>query len=93
MAKNKKQQIASDAPAMTPEQRAQAKRDRFLQLAPKRVTNLLKRMGHVANMANTSNYAYTPEEVEKILTAVYGAYSALEDAFKQTDKAKPTFTL
>ncbi len=47
-------------------------RARFRRLAPKRVQEVIHRLRMIGNMSSSS-YEYTPQEVTKILDALYSA--------------------
>lgn len=49
---------------------ANKNRERFVELAGKRVTRAIKNLRLVGNLSNRSNYSYTEEDVKKILTAL-----------------------
>jgi hypothetical protein len=42
----------------------------FRRLAEKRITNLIKHLRLIGNLANKKNYNYTEEEVRQIFTAI-----------------------
>lgn len=46
------------------------KRDRFLDLANKRVNRVIKDLALVTNLANRKNYEYSDEEAKKIIRAI-----------------------
>jgi len=46
------------------------KREKFVELAEKRVTRAMKDMRLLGNLANRSNYAYTEEDAKKIVNAL-----------------------
>lgn len=83
----------SAGPAKTPEQRQQERRQRFLNLAEKRVNNALKRLVQVARLGNRANYSYTDEEAAKINAAIMDAAVNVQDAFTAQGGDKPSFTL
>jgi hypothetical protein len=59
------------------------RRERFVDLAEKRVTSTLKDIKLISNLSNKSNYEYSAEDVKKI-------FGALEKALKD---AKSKFEL
>lgn len=46
------------------------KKDKFKELAEKRVTRLIKDIRLIGNLSNTRNYEYEPEDVKKIFLAI-----------------------
>lgn len=67
--------------AKDPERRQQEKRDRFLRIAPKRMSMLITAMRRLANCANRNTYAYTPEEVEAILDELQLQVQMVQERF------------
>jgi len=45
-------------------------REKFVELAEKRVTKAMKDLRLIGNLSNKSNYSYTDEDVKKIVTAL-----------------------
>ena len=45
-------------------------RDRFVELAEKRVTRTIKVMRLIGNLSNRSNYNYTEDDVKKIISVL-----------------------
>lgn len=45
-------------------------RERFVDLAEKRVTRVIKDLRLVGNLSNKSNYSYTQEDVQDIFRAI-----------------------
>ena len=62
--------------------RKQIKHEKFIQLAEKRMTNTIKNMRLVGNLANKSHYEYTDAEVRKILNALTKELDAVKAKFK-----------
>ncbi len=62
--------------------RKQLKREKFIQLAEKRMTNTIKNMRLVGNLSNKSHYDYTEMDVRKILTTLTKELEALKAKFK-----------
>lgn len=46
------------------------KSQRFRRLGEKRVTNLIKHIRLIGNLANKNNYSYSENEVKQIFTAI-----------------------
>lgn len=63
------------------------KRERFERLAEKRVTEAIKKIQLIGNLANRYNYDYTEDHVKQILSALESELKALRNKFK--DKASP----
>ena len=59
----------------------QQDRDRFVELANKRVTRALKGIQLIGNLSNRSNYDYTEEDVAKIMRALQNEMSACKKRF------------
>lgn len=78
------------APKMTPEQRAQEKRTRFLTLAPKRTSNALKQLANVERCFNKATYTFTKEEAGKIVKALWDSVDSVARAADKADDAKKT---
>jgi len=70
----------------------ESKSDKFKRLATKRVKNAISKVELIANLAGSS-YEYTPEEVEKILTALQGSVDKVRAAFSKQKIVKSTFSL
>ncbi len=50
--------------------RANKHREKFVELAQKRVSRALKDIKLIGNLSNRSNYSYTDQDVKKITTAL-----------------------
>ena len=73
---------------------AESKEDRFKRLAAQRVPQALKRISLIAKLANRSSYAYTEEQVQKIVIALREEVTRLEAAFApKSGGSKPQFQL
>ena len=59
----------------------QQDRERFVDLANKRVTRALKGIQLIGNLSNRSNYDYTEEDVAKIMRALQNEISACKKRF------------
>lgn len=59
------------------------KSSRFERLAERRVTETLKKMRLVGNLANRHNYSYTEEQVKQILEALEGELRQVKARFRQ----------
>ena len=73
---------------------SESKEDRFKRLASQRVPQALKRISLIAKLANRSSYAYTDEQVQKIVASLREEVNRLEAAFTpKRESSKPTFQL
>jgi hypothetical protein len=59
------------------------KASRFERLAERRVTETIKKMRLIANLANRHNYSYTEEHVRQILDALEGELRQVKAKFRQ----------
>jgi hypothetical protein len=55
---------------------------KFRELAEKRVTRIIRGIAGLSKLSATSRYAYSPQQVEKMLTAIADALEAASAAFK-----------
>ena len=71
------------------------KRSRFVNLAQARVTKATQMLRLIGNLSNTNNYAYTEDDVQKILAALDGEMKLLKAKFQtaMSKKAKDEFRL
>ena len=73
---------------------AESKEDRFKRLAEQRVPAALKRISLIAKLSNRSSYAYTDEQVQKIIASLREEVNRVEAAFTKTrEGSKPQFQL
>ncbi|MFA6078792.1 MAG: hypothetical protein WC779_03495 [Candidatus Omnitrophota bacterium] len=63
----------------------ETKHDKFKRLANPRVANALKKIELIGNLAG-SGYEYTPEEVEKIFSALQQTLDATRNRFSKIKK-------
>jgi hypothetical protein len=61
-------------------------RAKFVRLAGKRVSNAMKAIQLVGNLANKSNYDYTEEDVQKIFKALSQELGACRKRFELAQK-------
>jgi len=59
------------------------KNQRFERLAEKRVTETIKKMRLIGNLANKRNYAYTDDHVKQIMDALENEMRLLKGRFKE----------
>ncbi|MDD6120494.1 MAG: hypothetical protein PUB57_08265 [Selenomonadaceae bacterium] len=69
------------------------RRERFLRLAPARVQKIINQLQILGNCANTSNYAYTDEEIKKIFDAIRQEVDSTEQKFLHDAKKRIPFKL
>ena len=70
----------------------ESKSDKFKRLATKRVKNAISKVELIANLSG-SGYEYTPEQVEKILSALQGSVDKVKAAFSKQKIQKTDFRL
>lgn len=63
-----------------------SKRDKFKELAEKRVNNALKNIQLIGNLSNTNNYDYNKEDVTKIFKTLKEELQTAEARFKISNK-------
>lgn len=69
-------------------------RQKFVELAEKRVSRAIKDIRLIGNLSNRSNYSYTQEDVRKIVRALKDEVDALKARFEATGSdSKPVFKL
>lgn len=59
------------------------KAQRFERLAERRVSEVVKKMRLIANLANRRNYTYTDEHVKQIFDALEGEIRVTKAKFRQ----------
>lgn len=64
------------------------KRDKFEELAEKRVTETIKKIRLIGNLANRNNYDYTDEHVKQIFSKLEEEYRILKTKFNDGEKEK-----
>lgn len=62
------------------------KRDKFKELAEKRVNNAIKVIQLIGNLSNMNNYEYTEEDVSKIFKTLKDEIQTAEARFKISNK-------
>jgi hypothetical protein len=65
------------------QQRTQVKADRFGRLAERRVTEALRKLRLIGNLANRHNYAYSDEQVKQVLEALESELRHVKARFRQ----------
>lgn len=69
------------------------KRAKFIELANKRVNRAIKDLRLVGNLANANNYAYTDDQVKKILNALKKELENVRKNFEGAGNRTDDFTL
>ena len=59
-------------------------REKFVELAEKRVSRVIKDLRLVGNLSNRSNYSYTQQDVRKIIATLKSELDALKARFDTT---------
>lgn len=62
-------------------------REKFVELAQKRVVRAIKDIRLIGNLSNKNNYAYDEEDVTKIISALEREIRDLKGRFKHTGQA------
>lgn len=62
--------------------------EKFKTLAEKRVNRALKEIQLIGNLANTNNYKYTPEDVQKIHSALKKSIDTMKSKFDSYIQSK-----
>jgi len=70
----------------------ETKSDKFKRLASKRVVNAIQKIELITNLSGPG-YEYTPEQVEKILSALQGSVDKVKAAFSKQKIEKTDFKL
>ncbi len=63
-------------------------RDRFVDLANKRVNNAIKVIRLIGNLSNKSNYSYTEDDVRKIFSALQREVKEARRRFQEGSERK-----
>lgn len=70
------------------------RRQKFVQLAERRVGNAIKQIRLIGNLSNKGNYSYTPKDAEKIFSALNRELRAMKARFDDGGGAnEPEFKL
>ncbi|MDM5374160.1 hypothetical protein C1N66_05455 [Bacillus cereus] len=64
------------------------KREKFEELAEKRVTETVKKMRLIGNLSNRNNYDYTEEHVKQILSTLEEELKMLRAKFSEERREK-----
>ncbi len=63
-------------------------REKFVNLAEKRVTKALKDLRLIGNLSNKSNYKYGEEDVKKIISALEAEIKTLKNKFNSGSESQ-----
>lgn len=66
------------------------KRQKFVDLAEKRVNRLLKEIRLIGNLSNRSNYEFTEEDVRKMFSAIEGEVRQARKRFESAGNGLDT---
>jgi transcription elongation GreA/GreB family factor len=70
------------------------RRQKFIELAEKRVTRAIKDIRLIGNLSNKTNYRYTDEDVKEIVSALQKELRDLKRRFTSSaNPDQPTFSL
>lgn len=64
------------------------KRDRFVELAEKRVTRAIQTIRLIGNLGNRNNYEFSNEELERIIRALESEVRQLKRRFSEEQESK-----
>ena len=67
------------------------RRDRFLRIAKKRTQRVIDNIESLSKCSNTSNYEYSKEDVNKMITAINKSIIYLKNSFESSNKTKFKF--
>ena len=65
------------------------RRNKFVELAEKRVNRTLKDIRLIGNLSNKSNYSYTNQDVKKIMSALKEALDEMQARFDRSVGGSP----
>lgn len=68
----------------------QEKMMKFERIAEKRVTDVLKKMQLIGNLANKNNYEYTDKHVKQIIDSLENELKSLKNKFAEESSEKTT---
>ncbi|PKJ52489.1 hypothetical protein [Bacillus sp. SN10] len=66
------------------------KSEKFKELAEKRVSDTLKKLQLIGNLANKNNYEYTDEQVKQIIDTLDSEIKSLKNKFIEESKQRST---
>jgi hypothetical protein len=62
---------------------------KFKSIAERRVSNVLKTLRNIGNLANRSSYDYSPEQIGKMFRTIRTELDTVEARFKRVDLKGP----
>lgn len=65
-----------------------ASREKFIELAEKRVTRAIKDLHLIGNLSNKKNYEYDDEDAKKIIAALENAVRSVKKKFEENSADK-----
>ena len=70
------------------------RREKFVNLAENRVNKAIKQLRLIGNLSNKSNYSYTENDVNKIVSALNAEVRELKSKFSNgSGESEPSFKL
>ena len=70
------------------------KRSKFIEIANRRVGDILHKVNNLKPLANTTSYSYTQKDVDKIFGAIENTAANVKETFKPKESKKDeTFNL
>ena len=70
------------------------KRSKFIEIANRRVGDILNKINNLKPLANTTSYSFTQRDVDKIFGAIESAVENAKESFKPKENKKAeTFDL
>lgn len=64
------------------------KRSKFIEIANRRVGDILHKVNNLKPLANTTSYSYTQKDVDKIFGAIENAVVNVKESFKPKENKK-----
>jgi hypothetical protein len=61
------------------------RREKFIELAEKRVTKAIKDLRLIGNLSNPTNYSFTEDDVRKIISALQKELKILKQRFESSN--------
>ena len=69
------------------------KEERFKRVASRRVQEILSKMRLLRNCANTGNYSYNDEQINKIISTIDNEWKKVKSEFNKSKSKKMEFSL
>jgi len=69
------------------------KEERFRRVASRRVKEILNKMRLLENCANKSNYSYSEEQADKVISTIDSEWRKVKSKFNNTKTRKEEFSL